>query len=133
MAPLTEPFPAHELPERVARAPPWPTWQPGAALPARNGDGSAGTAKKVPGSGPLAACRLAELVQYDCAVRARPAGAPGRIECREIVRLFRRYVVALVSLLLSSLACGPEWPFSLGLVSLSLWHLVAPMQCGVGL
>ena len=84
-----ETFPAYELPERVRRAQPWPQFQPGFDIRARNGSNSHERATKPAGSGKLADCWLAELVQYDCSVTKREQGTP-RIVCEPIERLFRR-------------------------------------------
>ena len=97
MSHLVDTFPASELPARVRRAPPWPSWQPGRFQPGT----STSRGAKGAGSGELAQCALMELVQYDCSPRERAEG-PGqgvglhggkgmkRIECQPIVRLFRR-------------------------------------------
>ena len=106
MSQVTEHFAARELPDRVRRAPPWPTWQPQADSRGKSlGGGDSGSsssssssssnsAKKGPGSGELVDCRLMELVQYDCDVKdiAKTAatGTEKRIVCKPIVRLFRR-------------------------------------------
>ena len=71
---MTEGFPACELHERVQRATPWLSDQPGY---------DARRKIKGLGSGDLEKCRLMELVQYDCSVR-------DRIECQPVIRLFRR-------------------------------------------